>query len=255
MGEYYKALDNTENVLRHLAKGFEQNPGDNGVKDFESWKREGVWYKKPYAYRQIRGEFFKWDGKGYNTPMSPEEVKADLLKTESGKFEFVSAALTKNKDWVIAKTGRSPEKYNIPHWEEPKYTGGGDVHYISPKTAMHAEGRGSNLAHAVALNQPTAGGRKHNVCEIHPTYAKSKGIKTGDRIRIKSAAGEVQAIAQLSELVRPDVIVLPFGQGRWAMGRWAKGRGTHTDEVIAQQSDRISGMANFYSAKVTVERA
>ena len=39
------------------------------------------------------------------------------------------------------------------------------------------------------------------------------------------------------------------------MGRWAKDRGTHTDQVIAQQSDRISGMANFYSAKVTVEKA
>jgi hypothetical protein len=49
--------------------------------------------------------------------------------------------------------------------------------------------------------------------------------------------------------------VLPFGQGRWAMGRWAKGRGAHTDSVIAQQSDRISGMANFYSAKVSIEKA
>ena len=28
-----------------------------------------------------------------------------------------------------------------------------------------------------------------------------------------------------------------------------------TDQVIVQQSDRISGMANFYSAMVTVEKA
>jgi hypothetical protein len=49
--------------------------------------------------------------------------------------------------------------------------------------------------------------------------------------------------------------VLPFGQGRWAMGRWAKDRGAHVNTVIAQQSDRISGMANFYTAKVSVEKA
>lgn len=258
MGEYYKALDNTENVLRHLAKGFESDPGDNGVKDFESWKKEGVWYKKPYAFRQIRGEFFKWDkvAQSYSVPMSAEDVKKDLLKTESGKFEFASSKLLGKKDWILAKVaGRNAEKMHLPHWEEPKYTGGGDVHFITPKTAMHAEGRGANLPHAISINQPTAGGRRHNYIQVHPTYAKTKGIKDGDRVKIKSAVGEVFAVAQLSELTRPDVVVIPFGQGRWAMGRWAKDRGTHTDQVIAQQSDRISGMANFYSAKVTVEKA
>ncbi len=258
MGEYYKALNNTENVLRHLAKGFEADPGDNGVKDFDSWKKEGVWFKKPYAYRQIRGAFFKWDkaAQSYSVPMSDEEVKKDLLKTDSGKFEFASSKLLGKKAWILAKVpGRNPDKMHLPHWEEPKYTGGGDVHYITPKTAMHAEGRGANLPHAIALNQPTAGGRKQNFIEIHPSYAKGKGISNGDRVKIKSAVGEAFAVARISELTRPDVVVIPFGQGRWAMGRWAKDRGTHTDQVIAQQSDRISGMANFYSAKVTVEKA
>ncbi|MBI5791955.1 MAG: molybdopterin-dependent oxidoreductase [Rhodocyclales bacterium] len=258
MGEYYKQVKDTENVLRHMAKGFEADPGDNGVKDFESWKKEGVWYKKPYAFRQIRGEFFMWDkaAKSYSIPMKPDDVKKDLLKTESGKFEFTSSKLLGKKDWILAKVpGRSAEKMHIPHWEEPKYTGGGDVHFISPKTAMHAEGRSSNLPHAIALNQPTAGGRKHNFLEIHPSYAAKKGIGDGDRVKIKSSAGETFAVARISELTRPDVVVLPFGQGRWAMGRWAKDRGSHTDQVIVQQSDRISGMANFYSAMVTVEKA
>jgi anaerobic selenocysteine-containing dehydrogenase len=74
-------------------------------------------------------------------------------------------------------------------------------------------------------------------------------------VKIKSNTGEVFSVARITELTRPDVVVLPFGQGRWAMGRWAKDRGSHTDQVIVQQSDRISGMANFYSAMVTVEKA
>ena len=111
------------------------------------------------------------------------------------------------------------------------------------------------MPHAIALNQPALGGKKQNFCAIHPTVAKAKGIKDGDRIKIKSSLGEVKAIARVTELTRPDTIVLPFSQGRWAMGRWAKDRGTHTNTVIAQQSDRISGMATFYAAKVSVEKA
>ncbi|MGN2393407.1 molybdopterin-dependent oxidoreductase, partial [Pelomicrobium sp. G1] len=75
-GEYYKKLESTENLLRHLAKGFADSPGTNGVTDFESWKREGVWYRKPYLWQQRRGEFYEWDGQGYNKFMKPEEVKA-----------------------------------------------------------------------------------------------------------------------------------------------------------------------------------
>ena len=255
MGEYYKQLGNTDNVLRALAKGFEENPGDNGVKDFETWKAKGVWFKKPYHWRQVRGEFFEWDGKGWNKPMDAAAVKNKLLKTPSGKFEFVSGYFESKKDWILAKTGRSPEKYNMPHWEEPKYTGGGDLHFITPKTAMAAEGRSSNMPHAIALNQPAVGGKKQNICELHPSVAKAKGIKDGDRVKIKSSAGVVIAIARVTELTRPDTLVLPFSQGHWAMGRWAKDRGTHTNTVIAQQSDRISGMATIYAAKVSVEKA
>ena len=37
--------------------------------------------------------------------------------------------------------------------------------------------------------------------------------------------------------------------------RSAKGRGSFVDSIIANQSDRISGMASYYTAKVKVERA
>lgn len=255
MADYFKKLDNVENILRHLAKGFEASPGDNGVRDFDSWVQKGVWYKKPYHWRQVRGEFFEWDGKGWNKPMGPDEVKAKLLKTASGKFEFVSSYLAGKKDWVLKATGRDPVRYNLPHWEEPKYTGGGDLHFITPKTAMHAEGRSANLPQAIALQQPAVGGNRQTLCEIHPSVARPKGIRSGDRIRIKSDVGEIVAIAKVTELTRPDTIVLPFEFGHWAHGRWAKGRGSHVDEITPQQSDRISGMANYYTGKVSVEKA
>lgn len=253
--DYFKKLVDAENIVRHMAKGFEANPGDNGVKDFDSWKAKGVWFKKPYHWRQVRGDFFEWDGKGWNKPMDAAAVKAKLLKTDSGKFEFVSSYMEHKKDWILKTTGRSPEKYNIPHYEEAKYTGGGDLHFVTPKTAMHAEGRTANTPHAIALMQPAAGGKTQAVAEVHPSVAKAKGFKDGERIKIKSSMGEIIAIARVTELTRPDTVVLPFEHGHWGGGRWADKRGSHVDEILVQQSDRISGMQTFYTGKVTVERA
>lgn len=255
MGEYYKALKDTENVLRHLAKGFEANPGDNGVKDFESWKEKGVWYKKPYLWQQRDGEFYEWDGKDYTKKMTPEEVKAKLLKTPSGKFEFRSGWLEANADWIAAKTGRDKAKLMFPHWEEPKHPGGGDLYMVTPKVALHAEGRGGNIPVAISLLQPVMGGRDQVYIEIHPETARKRGIRDGDLCRIKSEVGSITGRVRYFEGVRPDTLVFPMEHGHWAMGRWAKGRTPgHSGEVTVNQSDRISGQCNYYSTKVTIEK-
>jgi thiosulfate reductase / polysulfide reductase chain A len=255
MAEYYQALGSTEKVIRHLAKGFEDKPGDNGVKDFESWQQKGVWYRKPYLWRQVRGEFFEWDGKGYNKPMSAEQVKEKLIKTASGKFELKSHYLEKNGEWVAKMTGLPLERVGYPQWVEPKYTGGGDLHFITPKLALHAEGRTANMPQAIALMQPAVGGNKQVLMEMHPSAAKQRGIRDGDRVKVSTNLGEIFAIVRLTELTRPDTVVLPFEHGHWAHGRWAKGRGSHVDSIIPNQSDRVTGMASYYTAKVNVARA
>ena len=256
MGDYYKALDNAENVIRHLAKGFEKNPGDNGVNSFESWKEKGVWYKKPYHWQQRDGDFYEWDGQGYNKLMTAAEVKEKLLKTDSGKFEFHSSKLEHHADWIAAKTGRDKSKLAFPHWEEPKNPGGGDMYMVTPKVAMHAEGRGANLPIAIANFQPTLGGRNTVYIEINPATAKAKGIRDGDRVRIKSAVGSVEGYCKYFEGVRPDTLVFPMENGHWAHGRWAKNRlPGHSGEVTVNQSDRVTGQSMYYSTKVSIEKA
>jgi thiosulfate reductase / polysulfide reductase chain A len=91
--------------------------------------------------------------------------------------------------------------------------------------------------------------------EIHPRTAKARGIRDGDRVRVSSELGHIFAVARVTTLTRADTVVLPFEHGHWAHGRWAKDRGSHVNAIIPNKSDRISGMASYYTAKVKVERA
>jgi anaerobic selenocysteine-containing dehydrogenase len=251
MGEYYEALKDTENVLRHLAKGFEQDPGDNGVNGFESWKEKGVWYKKPYRWRQRRGKFYEWDGTGYNKLLAADEVKAKLLKTPSGKFE-----LEKHAAYISEKLNIAEQRVGFPQWLAPRYTGGGDLHLITPKLALHAEGRSANLPQNIAFMQPTLGGNSTVYVEIHPDTAQARGIRNDTKVQIKSSVGTIEAYARYYGGTRPDTVVLPMEHGHWAMGRWARNRiPGPSGEVIPNVSDPISGLACYNSATVTVERA
>ena len=256
MGEYYRRLDSAENVLRHLAAGFRDAPGDNGVTDFESWKEKGVWYRRPYLWQQRGGEFYEWDGRDYARRMTPEQVRATLLKTPSGKFEVRSGWLEQHADWIAEKTGRDRAKLMFPHWEEPRHPGGGDLYMVTPKVALHAEGRGANLPHVIALLQPTMGGRNQSFIEMHPRTARARGIADGDLVRVSSEVGSITGRVRLFEGVRPDTIVYPMEHGHWAMGRWARGRQPgHSGEVTVNMSDRITGQCAYYSTKVRVEKA
>ena len=256
MGEYYKALGDTENVIRHLAKGFEKDPGDNGVKDFESWKEIGVWYKKPYLWQQRDGNFYEWDGKDYARSMTADEVKEKLFKTPSGKFEVRSGWLEKSAGWIAAKTGRDPGKLMFPHWEEPKHPGGGDLYMVTPKVALHAEGRGGNIPVSISLMQPAMGGRDRIYIEINPQTAKARGIGDGARVRVKSSVGTIEGNCRHFEGVRPDTLVFPMEHGHWAHGRWAKDRSPgHAGDATVNVSDRVSGQCAYYTTKVTIEKA
>lgn len=261
MGEYYRQLGNTENLIKAMVKGFETNPGDNGVHDYESFKAKGVWYKKPYLWRQVRGEFFEWDEatQSYSKPMTAQDVKAKLFKTPSGKFELRAGYLADDehhRHYVVDKLGIAEDKVGFPQWVEPKHGGDGDLHFISPKLAGQAEGRSPNLPHVSALIQPVQGGKRNVFLEIHPDAAKARGIKDGDLVRIKNKVGSIEAIARVFAGTRPDTVVLPMIHGHWAQGRWAKDRlpSGSTNEVTENLSEPISGLVCYHSGKVWVEK-
>lgn len=254
MGEYYKQVGNIDNILKAIAKGFEKNPGDNGVNSFETWVEKGVWYKKPYLWRQVAGEFYQWDGTAYRKPMSADDVKRGLFRTASGKFELRSSELEKYGEFVNAKLGVAKERVGFPQWVPPRYAGKGDLFLVTPKTPMHAEGRSANIPQAISIYQPVAGGRNEIFLEMNHKAAKARGIKNGDLVRVTSDIGSLITRVHLTPAARPDTVVLPYGFGHWAHGRWAKNRGQNANAIIPNVSDPISGLASNYSVLVTVEK-
>jgi anaerobic selenocysteine-containing dehydrogenase len=256
MSEYYKKLGNVENVLKAIAKGFEKNPGDNGVDSLAKWAEKGCWYKKPYPYRQVGGEFFEWDGVDYWKPMPDELVKQKLLKTDSGKFEFRSHYLEKYAEFVSARTGVPRERVGFPQFVPPKYTGGGDLHLVATKTPVHGEGRTANVPVAISIYQPVAGGRNELFLEIHPETAKKRGIRNGDRVKISNDLGAIYARAHIYPASRPDTVVMPYGFGHFAHGRWAKSRSSgNVNEILPNVSEPISNAALVHAVTVKVEKA
>ncbi len=262
MGEYYKALGNTESMIKEMAKGFEEKPGSNGVNSYESFVQKGVWFKKPYSYRQAGGEFFLWDGetKAYSKPMDAAMVKEKCLKTPSGKYEFKSGYLTDehHAHYVHEKLGIPVEMAGFPQYVPAKHPGGGDLHFISPKLAAQAEGRQANLPHATALMQPTQGGKRDVFLEIHPEAAKKRGIADGDKVRVKNDIGSIEVVARHFAGIRPDTVALPMIHGHWAQGRWATAQGrlpsSSTNEITANVSEPISGLACYHTGTVKVEK-
>lgn len=256
--EYYQKIGNTENIIKWMCEGFKDKPGDNGVVDFETFKQKGVWYRKPYVYLQEKGVFYEWDGKGYNKVLTPEEVKANIMPTPSGKFEIRVAELEHHAEYVHQRLGIPPEKAPFPQWIEPKHGGDGDLHFVSPKLAGQAEGRGANLPHVTAMIQPVQGGKHDVFLEMHPDAATKRGIQDGDRVRIKNKIGAIEVLVRVTQNTRPDTVVLPMIHGHWAQGRWAQAKDRlptgSTNEITENLSEPLSGLACYHSGKVFVEK-
>ena len=258
MAEYYKKIGNTENIIKWMCEGFKDKPGDNGVVDFETFKQKGVWYRKPYAYLQKDGVFYKWENGGYNKVLTEEEVKVEVMPTPTGKFELKVTELEHHADYVHKRLGIPPEKAPFPQWIEPKHGGDGDLHFISPKLAGQAEGRSANLPHVTAMIQPVQGGKHDVFLEIHPQAAARRGIQDGDRVRISNKVGAIEVRARVTETTRPDTVVLPMIHGHWAHGRWAEAKDRlptgSTNEITENLSEPLSGLACYHSGLVSVHK-
>jgi len=81
--------------------------------------------------------------------------------------------------------------------------------------------------------------------EMHPVLGSRLGVADGDRVRLTSRRGHVEAAARWTDRVRPDTVFMPF--------HWS-GAGS-VNRVTTDATDPVSGMPEFKVCAVDVRRA
>jgi len=115
-----------------------------------------------------------------------------------------------------------------------------------------------------------------NPAWINTQTAMDRGISEGDRIKVRTALGEVETIAKVTENVVPGVIAISAHGGRWEYGRYASGKkapfsleqdtpheafkwwnyGTiHPNWIINNVAEPVSGQQRWMDTVVTVIKA
>lgn len=85
--------------------------------------------------------------------------------------------------------------------------------------------------------------RTQNFLSINPTDADPRGIRNGDRIRIRSAAGQVEGVAQLTQAIRPGVVGADAAMGHTHYGARSitiDGKPTPVAPAYGNKADRRS---------------
>ncbi|WP_154797110.1 molybdopterin-dependent oxidoreductase [Cellulosimicrobium protaetiae] len=81
--------------------------------------------------------------------------------------------------------------------------------------------------------------------ELHPLLGVRLGVGDGDRARLTTRRGEIEAVARWTDRIRPDTVFMPF--------HWS-GEGS-VNRVTTDATDPISGMPEFKVCAVDLRRA
>jgi thiosulfate reductase/polysulfide reductase chain A len=272
--------NNMQEMLRARARGiFEARAGSVQAGDFESWWKtflqRGVWTNPPY-------EFASDD---------PARWKR-VLSTPSGRFEFYSQglekelthlaeegaggsaahgahaaaagaererAVQKNLDEMLSQLGISArgDTVYLPHFEPPRFVGNEreyPLHFITYKTVTHAEGRGANTPMVQEHFNVQTGEAWTADCQMNPDTARRLGLTDGAKIIVESSKGAIEARVRFAPH-HPQVVVMPHELGHTHYGELARGRGANPNHVIANENDRLGGLAAFSATRVRVRPA
>jgi anaerobic selenocysteine-containing dehydrogenase len=233
-------------VLCHIGDRLELNLGFNSAEEFV---RETI--NNTPGVKEAGGfEFMKdngiWHDRGASS--SPSERGEVTIKSDRlGEADFAAF----------------PSWMPIPFHEEMRND---DLILTTFKVPTQTHSRTQNCKWLTELFH-------ENPAWINPKTAALRGIRHGDKIRVKSRIGEIVTTANISEGVHPGAIAIAHHAGHWAHGKyasgnksyvhksepdvknkWWKSNGEHVNLVIPRVGDPISGSMCWMDTVVKVER-
>lgn len=178
----------TQTREKHLGKSFDEKVWKAAVTEEE-------WPKVVYVLN--RGGRFEEQGKDHEGG-----YEGDWLKYRyEGLCQFYDPKVAAARDSVtgeqfegIAAIRGMSLSNNVPVPRD-----GLPLHFLNWKSRSQGTHRTANSAWLREV-------RSHNFLTMNPVDAEPRGIKTGDRVRVRSGSGQVEGIAQLTQAIRPGVV-------------------------------------------------
>jgi molybdopterin-containing oxidoreductase family iron-sulfur binding subunit len=90
--------------------------------------------------------------------------------------------------------------------------------------------------------------------EIDPKSAAKLNIASGDRVRVTSIKGSIEAFAYVHPAALPGVLSMAIGEGHTHYGRYASGRGANPLSILAPVWEEATGVLVTGGTRVRLER-
>ncbi len=118
----------------------------------------------------------------------------------------------------------------------------------------HFDGRGANRPWLQEMPDPLTQVVWDSWAEVNPDDARKLGVKTGDRVRLRTPQGQLQLAAYVYPGILPGTVAVPLGQGHTNFGRYANGVGVNAAALVAQAPDPAAGGVRWSGGRVEIER-
>ncbi len=178
---------------------------------------------------------------------------------------FRQGVLQRGGWWDTAKTADTPSDFTPPnvfdlgsevHYSDTYDLGEGeDFHLVPFLSNSIYDGRLSSTPFAIQNPDPMSSAAWATWAEINDKDADHLGIREGDILFIKSAYGEIEALAYPTPGGRPGVIGVPIGLGHENASRYDEGLGANVMKILAPEVDAASGSLAWAATRVRVARS
>lgn len=222
---------------------------------WDGLKELGAWHVPPYEFAPRGAATWLKEIVGRDRILAPKDGRFDFYSRELA-CQLNAASDEQWKAWGVRATGSARF---IPH-HEPITFHGNEEEFPFVLNVVTLMSLGS---YSAAANMPTLqeiagvmlGEAWDSWVEMNPDSAAKHGLHDGDPVWIETPFGGLRTHLRVVPGVRPDVINVPYNQGHSAVGRWAKGRGINGLEILAPQSEPLTGLAAFTNTRAKVYKA
>lgn len=128
------------------------------------------------------------------------------------------------------------------------------LHFLPYRSLQFDDGRGAHLPWMQELPDPVSSAMWSLPVEIDPQTAAKLGIKTGDRVRVESPYGKLEAPAYVDPAAVPGVVSMAIGQGHQRYGRYASNRGANPISILAPAWEESTGALALGATRVRLTR-